>query len=343
MLTLSMGLAALVSAALGFFIARSRLALDQPNARSMHNTPTPRLGGVALWSGFGCGFALHAIQLQQSMLLGALALVVAVSLLDDIHTLPPWPRLAAQLGAALLALLGANLAPAMLTLPGLTWAWPHALALPLCLGFLVWTCNCFNFMDGLDGLATTQAITGFAALAIMAGASGAPWLMVAASLTAAGALGFLPWNLPLPKARLFLGDGGAVGLGFWQGALTLYGTAQGVFPLWAGLLAFAPFLLDGTITLLLRTVDGHSPLTPHRDHLYQRLARGRWGMRRTLLVHGLFMLCCAAEACLTMHQPLPWGLIACLAACGVHLGLRWHLGAQEASCRQSPGKNNAQL
>ena len=323
MLILSLGLAALVAAMLGFFIAKSRLALDQPNARSMHSTPTPRLGSVALWLGFGCGLALQAIQFQQGMLLGALALVVAVSLLDDIHTLPPWPRLAAQLGAALLALLGTDLIPATLTLPGLALAWPHALALPLCLVFLVWTSNCFNFMDGLDGLAATQAITGFAALAIMAGASSAPWLMVAASLTAAGALGFLPWNLPLPKARLFLGDGGAVGLGFWQGALTLYGAAHGAFPLWTGLLAFAPFLLDGTITLLLRTLAGHSPLTPHRDHLYQRLARGRWGVRRTLLVHGLFMIYCAAGACLTYHQPLPWGLIACLAACGVHLGLRW--------------------
>ena len=342
MLILSLGLAALVAAMLGFFIAKSRLALDQPNSRSMHTAPTPRLGGVALWLGFGCGLALQAIQLQQGLLLGALALVVLVSLLDDIHTLPPWPRLAAQLGAALLALLGTDLIPASLTIPGLAWGWPHALALPLCLVFLVWTSNCFNFMDGLDGLAATQAITGFTALAIMAGASGAPWLMVATSLTAAGALGFLPWNWP--PARLFLGDGGAVGLGFWQGTLTLYGAAQGVFPLWAGLLGFAPFLLDGTITLLLRTLAGHSPLVPHRDHLYQRLALGAWGVHRTLLVHGLFMLCCAAGACLTYQQPLPWGLAACLTACGIHLVLRWHLGTQEASCRQSPpGKNDPQL
>ena len=323
MLILSLGLAALVSAMLGFFIARSRLALDQPNARSMHTAPTPRLGGVALWLGFGCGLVLQAIPFHQGMLLGALALVVLVSLLDDVFSLPPWPRLTAQLGAALLALLGAELIPVTLTLPGWTWVWPYALALPLCLVFLVWASNCFNFMDGLDGLAATQAITGFAALAIMARASDVPWLMVAASLTAAGALGFLPWNLPFPKARLFLGDGGAVGLGFWQGALTLYGAAQGVFPLWAGLLAFAPFLLDGTITLLLRTFTGHSPLVPHRDHLYQRLACGRWGVRRTLLVHALFMASCAASACLTYHQPLPWGLAACLTACGLHLGLRW--------------------
>lgn len=323
MLIFSLGLAALVSAMLGFFLAKGRLVLDQPNARSMHTTPTPRLGGVGVWLGFGCGLALHAIQFQQGILLFALALVVLVSLADDIRPLSPLSRLAAQLAAALLALLGAGLIPAMLTIPGWTWHWPHALALLLCLVFLIWTCNCFNFMDGIDGLAATQAICGFAALAIMAGDSDAPWLMVAASLSAAAAAGFLPWNWP--PARLFLGDGGAVGLGFWQGALTLNGAAQGIFPLWAGLLAFAPFLLDGTITLLVRTVARHSPLAPHRDHLYQRLARGSWGVRRTLLVHAVFMICCAAGACLTIHQPLPWGLGACLGACGVHLGLR--LGA----------------
>lgn len=320
MLILSWGITALVAFFLGAFFARNRLVLDQPNQRSMHSVPIPRLGGVALWGAIVCGLVMHPMESHQRILLEALTMVVAVSLLDDIRTLPPWPRLATHLVAALLALWGAWLVPGTWTLPGWTWAWPYALALPLCLLFVVWTSNCFNFMDGMDGLAATQAITGFGGLAIMAGLSAAPWLTLAASLTAAAAIGFLPWNWP--TARLFLGDAGAVGLGFWQGVLTLYGAAHGAFPLWAGLLAFAPFLLDGTITLLVRTIHGHSPLVPHREHLYQRLAMGPWGVRRTLLVHGLFMTGCAAAACLSYQRQAAWGLGACLAACGLHLGLR---------------------
>ncbi len=328
MLILSLGIAALVATFLCAFFAKNRLVLDQPNKRSMHTAPTPRLGGVALWSAIACGLALHPLENHQGVLLGALSMVVAVSLLDDIRTLPPWPRLATQLAAALLALLGAWLVPTALTLPGWTWTWPYALALPLCLLFLVWSCNCFNFMDGMDGLAATQAITGFGGLAVMAGISDAPWLMLAASLTAAAATGFLPWNWP--PARLFLGDAGAVGLGFWQGVLTLHGAAHRAFPLWAGLLAFAPFLLDGTITLLIRIAHGHSPLVPHREHLYQRLAMEPWGVRRTLLVHALFMAGCAAAACLTYQRQAVWGLGSCLVACGIHLGLRQY--ANTAKC-----------
>jgi UDP-N-acetylmuramyl pentapeptide phosphotransferase/UDP-N-acetylglucosamine-1-phosphate transferase len=130
--------------------------------------------------------------------------------------------------------------------------------------------NVWNFMDGIDGIASTQAI--LVALAVAIATTGAAmwwaWALVGATL------GFLPFNFP--KARIFLGDVGSGALGFALAALLVQGiaTAPGVHPLlWA--LPPSAFLVDASLTLAGRVLRGEPWWRPHALHAYQRWARLR--------------------------------------------------------------------
>ena len=86
-----------------------------------------------------------------------------------------------------------------------------------------------------------------------------------------------------PPARIFLGDAGSSTLGLLAAGLSLIGTQRGLFPLWVAWLAFSPFIVDATWTLLRRLYAGERVWQAHRSHHYQRLVLAGWGHRKTLL------------------------------------------------------------
>ena len=122
---------------------------DIPNERSLHDTPIPRIGGVAMMAGILSGWALMLTSLVWWLVLPVIGLFV-VSLLDDIHNLPVKQRLLAQLVAAAILVAGSGL----LTQQGVLIA-------IIVLLFTVWMTNLYNFMDGSDGLAGGMALFGF--------------------------------------------------------------------------------------------------------------------------------------------------------------------------------------
>jgi len=150
------------------------------------------------------------------------------------------------------------------------WSWP-ATAL-----WLVALMNAYNFMDGIDGLAASEAVSAgaFAFLCLLL--VGSEWAPVAA-VGAAAAAGFLLFNAP--PARIFMGDVGAQFLGFLFAVLGILGERTGL-PLWAmaGILGY--FLFDVTSTLVRRALRRENLLSAHRQHLYQLLARRGWGHAR---------------------------------------------------------------
>jgi UDP-N-acetylmuramyl pentapeptide phosphotransferase/UDP-N-acetylglucosamine-1-phosphate transferase len=146
--------------------------------------------------------------------------------------------------------------------------------------------NIWNFMDGIDGLATSQAALVAAGLGLVTGGNGLlGWS--AAGLTAA-CLGFLPFNFP--KARIFLGDVGSGALGYLLAALLAmaYASAQVAWPLL--LLPLAAFLVDAGFTLALRMLKGERWWTPHVTHVYQVWARRAAGHVRVSMAYGAFTL-----------------------------------------------------
>jgi UDP-N-acetylmuramyl pentapeptide phosphotransferase/UDP-N-acetylglucosamine-1-phosphate transferase len=278
--------------------------LDHPNARSLHQQPVPRTGGLTLLAGIMVGLLLMmpatagaAIQVLGFILAGLVPLTL-VSILDDRASISARWRILVHLWAAV-SLLIAGFAPNGLDLPGFACILPTWIAISLTILFTVWMINLYNFMDGMDGFAGGMAVIGFATLAWL-GRADAGFAAVCLTVAAASA-GFLIHNFP--PAKIFLGDTGSTTLGFLAAACSLWGSKAGLFPLWTALLIFSPFSVDATVTLLRRLWRGEKIWEAHRSHYYQRLVLLGWGHRRTVLAEYALMLACAGSALLAVQLP----------------------------------------
>jgi UDP-N-acetylmuramyl pentapeptide phosphotransferase/UDP-N-acetylglucosamine-1-phosphate transferase len=253
-------------ATLGVLVRRA--ILDRPNARSSHDTPTPRGGGLAVIAVLIPAWIAAALVADGPvpwLPLVAAAILAAVSWRDDVRSLGILWRLGAQIlaVAAGLASLGGPV------FHGLLPAWLDALAA----GFLwLWFVNLYNFMDGIDGITAveTASIGGGVALVAFAAAVGPAGAAAWGIVLAATALGFLPWNWQ--RAKLFLGDVGSVPLGYLAGWLLLSLAAAGAWK--AALILPLYYLADATITLLRRLKRGEKVWQAHREHYYQRAVQG---------------------------------------------------------------------
>ncbi len=317
-----LGMAALptavgLSALAARWLVRRGALLDHPNARSLHQVAVPRSGGLAVL--FGLAVTLGLCRLaglnpeQLPWIAGALLPVAAVSLLDDLGEVSRRLRFAVHLGAGLLLAAG-GLLWGSLGLPGADWPWPAPLAWLLTVLYVVWMINLYNFMDGMDGFAGGMALFGFSALAVLGWQGGDPVFALVAACIAAAAGGFLFSNFP--PARIFLGDLGSSCLGLLAAALSLWGAATGLFPLWVAWLAFSPFIVDATWTLARRLVRGERIWEAHRSHHYQRLVLAGWGHRKTVLRAYLVMVAAAvcAVAAPDLSAPEQWLVLLAWAA-----------------------------
>jgi len=293
------------------FAAR-RLPLDHPNARSLHERPVPRVGGVAILAALLLVAATGLAPFNLALIL-ALALGV-ISFVDDLHRLPTGVRFVAHLAAA--AVIGWYL------LSPMDW-----LSLALIVLGIAWITNLYNFMDGSDGLAGGMAVAGFATYAVAATLAGDSATALTAAAIAGAAASFLVVNFP--PARVFLGDAGSIPLGFLAAALGVAGWRNDAWPLWFPLLVFAPFIGDATITLLKRLLRRERVWQAHREHYYQRMVRMGLGHRRTALVAYVLMALCAAAALVgrTQAPALQAAVFAAatavLGAIAVWVDVRW--------------------
>lgn len=256
----------------------ARFALDNPNQRSLHHTPVPRTGGIAVLAGFSAALPWVGwdfwVPASLALLLGA------VSLADDLAHLPNRVRLFFHLAAA--AVLVWYLLSPM-----------NIVELLVLLLAVVWVTNLYNFMDGADGVAAGMAVIGFAAYALGAWQAEEVVLAALCASLAAAALAFLLHNFH--PASIFLGDVGSIPLGFLVAALGLAGWRNDAWPLWFPLLAFGPFMGDATITLLKRLIRRERVWQAHRDHYYQRIVRMGFGHRAAALMgYGVMVFCAAA-------------------------------------------------
>ena len=296
-------LAATLSAITVWLLRRGAFALprDVPNARSLHARPVPRAGGYAVWVGFLAAAIAFAPAYPGGWIgwLPAWAALTAVSGLDDQREVRVVPRLAVHAGAALWAAAwlatqwpgGSNDAATIV---------PATIAAAL---LIAWSSNLYNFMDGTDGLAATMGAVGFTAygLAAMAPATavmaGAPSPYASAPAFFALAAAIVPFlAVNRPRASMFLGDVGAVPLGFLASAFGLAGIAGGAWPAWFPLLVFLPFIADATLTLARRARRRERLWEGHRSHFYQRLHQLGAGHGGTLAVYAAVMVGAAATA-----------------------------------------------
>ena len=263
-------------AAAGTWLARHyavrRQLFDQPGERRSHAVATPRGGGIAIVLSLGLAAAWLAWRspADAPLLIAfevGLWMVALVGWWDDHRPLSARLRLAVH---AIAALIFAG------TLGATTGQWLPAAVAFLSILVLV---NVWNFMDGINGIAASQAaIAALAGLLLLSGT----WAWVAAALLAA-CLGFLPFNFP--RARIFLGDVGSGALGFVLACLLSAAMTQHP-PRWLMWLPLLAFLVDAGFTLAARILRREAWWSPHVTHVYQRAAR-RFGHVATTSAYAL--------------------------------------------------------
>lgn len=288
--------------------------LDHPGERRSHQVATARGGGAAIVLAVLVAAGVLLLRHPElSTLLGTftvgLFLVAAVGLVDDHRSLSPWLRLGIQAIAGLLLALVVVLE---------TGHWPTA-AIVL-IAALVLT-NVWNFMDGINGLAATQAVVVSAAIAALAHAwgGGGVWVWMAAALAAA-CLGFLPYNFP--RARIFLGDVGSGSIGFMIAALAVLPLMETRNLSWLVLFPLSAFLVDSGLTLLRRMIRRQAWWKPHSQHAYQVWAR-RVGHGRVTLAYLGWSLLGSALMAVGPHASVSFMLCIAL-AWYTSAALIWH-------------------
>lgn len=281
--------------------------VDRPADRKIHSTPTPRLGGLALYAGFVGSVLLNAIVpdwMVAILISGSLLLVIGV--VDDVRELPASVKLAAQLLAAGLVIASGKI----LTLfpPGLLGDTANIL---LTLLWIVGITNAFNFFDGMDGLATGLAVlmAGFMGMvAFETHQAGLGWLAIA--LMGAG-LGFLPYNFRGSKpAVIFLGDGGSTFIGFILACLAVKGNWADSNPIVSfsnPLLIFGVLIYDMIHITVERVATGKVTSVKEwldyvgKDHLHHRLERALGSRQASVAMIFLFTICLGLAALALRH------------------------------------------
>jgi UDP-N-acetylmuramyl pentapeptide phosphotransferase/UDP-N-acetylglucosamine-1-phosphate transferase len=279
--------------------------IDHPNDRSLHQIPTPRMGGVAMVASALAGIILATVMAfpmargmtdgierspQVLWILGGMFFLAAVSFLDDRKGMPVWLRLSCHVFAASAVVVVGEVSLSSIRIPGwgeIALGW---LATPITVMFLVWMTNLYNFMDGMDGFAGGMTVLGFGMMACLFWMDDRQLLFCLALVQAAAALGFLMHNFP--PAKIFMGDVGSIPTGFLAGSVAVLGCRQGAFDFWVPLVIFSPFILDATVTLIHRALRGERVWNAHREHYYQRVVLSGWSHRRTVSVeYGVMVFC----------------------------------------------------
>ncbi len=252
----------------------ARHLVAAPRAERWHTKSTPLLGGSGIFAGLlvaaALALAAGALPLSRELggILGGCAILFVAGLVDDMFHLPPLAKIAAQVAAAVLAIVSGIRVeivgnPVLATAIGIVW--------------LVGMTNAFNLLDNMDGLAATLAAIACAFFAIDAFTVDSSHLVALVALgLCLGCLGFLPYNLRLHgPAAVFMGDSGSQVLGFAVGALgpatawTVAGST--VATLLLPILILAVPILDTTLVTVVRLLEGRPVSRGGRDHTSHRL------------------------------------------------------------------------
>lgn len=275
--------------------ALKRKLMDAPGERRSHTVATPRGGGVAIVAAvlLACGWA--ALQWPQhgagiATVAVGLVLVAGVGWWDDHRSLSAALRL-------LVHMVASTLLAALV----------YQASQPLWMAALVWLAtvsliNIWNFMDGINGLASSQA---------MLAALGFAWLLPEPLrwpcwVLLVACAGFLPFNYP--RARIFLGDVGSGALGYLIAALFAWCIVAGGQAPWLPALPLSAFAIDAGFTLASRMLAGERWWQPHAQHFYQRWVHTGSSHTVVTLAYGLFSIVAITIA--RLGRPLDAGFQA---------------------------------
>lgn len=267
-------------------IAIKKSLVDIPNERSSHTVATPHGGGLAIaitWF-IGISYLYYIDDINASFYFSLLAGVIIsiVSYFDDLYELSAKIRLLTQ---SVVAIIGLYFLGGLEKIDLVVFSIENQYFTNIFAFFMiVWFINLYNFLDGIDGYAGSEAIfLGFAGFILF---SGNHFLVLVAAVA-----GFLFWNWE--KAKIFMGDVGSTLLGYNIAIFTIYyANAESSIFVW--LILFGVFLFDASITLYRRFRNGEKILQAHKKHAYQRLTQFGWSHSKVVIasiIVNLILLC----------------------------------------------------
>ena len=281
--------------------------VDEPNARRINKVPMPTGGGLAIFGGFLAASLVGDLP-HLSVTVLAAVLILVIGILDDRYQLSAGAKFAGQLAAVLIYVLWgpriefiSNPFGGMITLGSFPFP-DHAVG-----AYLI---NIMNFIDGLDGLTTGIALIAAAALASLALLLGRYDAALMAIIVVGAALGFLPYNFN--PAKLYLGDGGAMLLGFLLAAISTVGALKGAatISISVPILILAVPVTDLLCAVVRRMQNGVPFYQADRSHFHHRLLDLGFSQRQVAGLAYLITLFSATMAVLTAHLSRTTWLVA---------------------------------
>ena len=270
---------------LAFRIGAVDIPLDQ---RRMHKKPIPRIGGLAIFFGFTASTMIFCNPTKEllTIWIGGFVLV-ALGILDDVFRLPAMLKFVVQIGAAVIAVVNGVVIDHISI--GGNYVMFGVWRIPITILWIVGLTNAINLIDGLDGLACGVSAISSASLFCVVLLNGDLHSAMTTAILTASCIGFMPFNKN--PAKIFMGDTGALFLGFTLAVMSV----QGVFKLHTVISFLVPLsifalpLLDTTVAIIRRVAHGKSPFSPDRGHLHHKLVD--MGFTQKNAVRILYAIC----------------------------------------------------
>jgi UDP-GlcNAc:undecaprenyl-phosphate GlcNAc-1-phosphate transferase len=261
-------------------------ALDAPDARKVHTSPIPRLGGLAIYVGFVLAVlaSVHVNREILGLLLGGTVILI-VGVIDDLKQLPPKVKLLGQILAAFVLILF-DIRIEWLTNPFGDMVYLDYFSIPITILWVVSLTNTVNLIDGLDGLAAGVSTIASVTILLVALQQNLWTVAVMTAALAGSAFGFLQHNFN--PAKIFMGDTGSMFLGYMLAAVSILGTVKSAatIALIVPIVALGLPIMDTAFAIIRRYSNGRPIFKPDKGHLHHRLlAMGLTQKQAVLLMY----------------------------------------------------------
>lgn len=274
------------------FLANKTGAVDKPDARKVHKTPIPRIGGVGIFLAFILAMITVAIlanlgrenlhEIRGLLISGTLMFIVGI--VDDYKNLPAKVKLCGQILAATVLVVGYDVRVDFVTVPFGDYLYLEWLAIPATIFWLVGLTNTVNLIDGLDGLAAGVCAIAASTIFLVAMEQNYFIITILTAALSGAAFGFLFYNTN--PARIFMGDSGSLFLGFMLAGISIIGVMKSAatIALTVPILALGIPILDTIFAILRRYLGGQPIFKPDKGHLHHRLLRMGFTQRQAVFL-----------------------------------------------------------
>lgn len=298
--------------------------VDHPDARKVHTTPIPRLGGVAIFFGFAISIAVIELIVAgplfprtgpfMGLFVGA-SLIFLLGIVDDLRPLPASLKLVVQVVAAGVAVaLGVRIEVLSNPMGGMIIL-PMAWSVGLTIFWLVGITNTINLIDGLDGLAGGVTLIAASTTALIAFQTKQPALALLALALVGATVGFLRYNWN--PAKIFMGDSGSLFLGFALAAISVIGLLKvaATAALLVPILILGVPIFDTAFAIVRRAIQRRPIFSPDRGHLHHRLLGLGFSQRRAVVI--IYAICLLLGGTALTLFDIPEGLVVLFTALAI--------------------------